>query len=108
LIQEVFERMRAAIDDIEVEVTRRRGVSAVDAVADGMAFAAQGFRAALAEIERDTEEISTEQYAAMLGVTPQSVCGWIRNGELEATRDSQSYRIRRNAKRVRRHLERAS
>ncbi len=100
MIDELFTRVRTAVADVDAEVAKRRAVSTVDAVADGMAFAAQEFRATLDDIERDTEEISTEQYAELHGVTPQTVGNWIRRGELKATREGHAWQIRRNATRT--------
>lgn len=108
MIDELFARTRAALDNVDAEVVRRHSVSSADAVADGMAFAAKQIRDSLAAIESDTVEISTEQYAKLHGVTPQTVCNWIRHKELDARREGQSYLIRRSASRTPRKLQMAS
>jgi hypothetical protein len=107
LLDNVFADLRHHLDALEVYARQRREPRDDDAVADGMDWAIERMRSAVAEIDANHEYLSTEQYAALHGdVTPQSVCNWIRKGELEAIETPNGWRIKRGA--VRRQKRSAS
>lgn len=101
MIDHIFEQLRESVKNLNSYAEKRRGISTVDPVADGIVFAAKEVSEAIDKIEKETETLSTAEYADMHGVTPQSVCTWIRSGQLEASGDPIiGYRIPRAAKRV--------
>jgi hypothetical protein len=83
------------------EAERRRAISGADPVADTLEYCAGEIAARLADV-RDDEYETVEQRAKREGVTPQTVRIWIRANQLAAEGTAKGYRIRRDARRVRR------
>lgn len=109
MIDHIFEQLRESVKNLNSYAEKRHAISSTDPVADGIAFAAKEIGEAIAKVEAETETLTTAQYAEMHGVTPQSVCTWIRAGQLEAGGDPiVGYRIPRAAKRQRPTLAKAS
>ncbi len=66
------------------EATRRRKLTPNDAGADTLDYCAAEM-ARHVELQRaGTHRLTVEQYAALKGVSEQTVRNWIRRGELEA------------------------
>lgn len=84
------------------EATRRRRLSAHDAVADALDYCAAELVEGLRQYEDPTAMLSVEAYAEMHGVTPQTVRNWIRGGELDARNTGRRWEIPRGAERRRR------
>jgi len=100
LVDDIFADLRQRLDALQVVATQRREPREDDEVADGMDWAIERIRAIVAEIDANHEYLSTDQYAALHGgITPQSVCNWIRKDELDATETPNGWRIKRGAQR---------
>ena len=86
-------------DNWSAEGTRRRHLSAHDPLADVLDYCASELRDRLQEIARDARYLSPEEYARDHRVTPQTVRGWIRTGQLEAVRTGKGWQVPRLAER---------
>lgn len=109
MLDMVLERVRALATEMRTKATERRQLHPVDAAADTCVFWALRVEALVEELAAGAETLSPEQYAALHGVSPQSVRNWSRAGELAATRGADGHwRIPRGAVRVRRIGTRAA
>jgi hypothetical protein len=97
VLDDVFADFRRHLDALEAVVRQRREPREDDAVADGMDWAIERMRSAVAEIDANHEYLSVEQYAELHNVTPQSVRTWCRKGELNAMETPNGWRIERSA-----------
>lgn len=84
------------------EAESRRRVSRLDPVADALEYCAAELIEHVRVVDGLNAVRTVEQFAADHGVTPQTVRGWIRRGELQATRTPHGWRIPRSAHRMRR------
>lgn len=84
------------------EAKKRRGISAVDSVADTLDYCAGELAARLRAIGDGDATETVEACAARHGVTEQTVRTWIRTNQLPAHRGSKGYEIPKGAERVRR------
>lgn len=85
------------------EAKKRRAISKTDPVADTLEYCAGELESRLRAVQ-DDNRLSVEQYAKLphVDVTPQTVRGWIRTGQLQALDTPKGYRIAPDAKRLRR------
>jgi hypothetical protein len=83
------------------EAEKRRRVSRHDPVADTLEFCASELSENIRAVDGPGATRTVEQYARDHGVTPQTVCRWIRRKELEAEQTPHGYRIARSAVRRR-------
>ena len=92
------------------DVKKRRAVSAVDPVADTMAYCADDLLSIVEQLSKDTEYLTPRQWAQQFpaGRRPseQSVRNWLRTGELAGVMGSNGWVIRRGATRERRPVAR--
>jgi hypothetical protein len=73
-------------------------ISQVNPVADTRAYDASELLSLLEKIEKDTEQLTTAQYAKLHKTTPQTVTAWARQGKIAATpRGARGYLIPRSA-----------
>jgi hypothetical protein len=100
--------MRSVAADWEAECVRRRRISKVDAVADAIAWCAGELLDRLQEVDGPGAMRTVDQYSRDHAVTPQTVCRWIRRGELDALRTPHGWRIARAAVRRRKRGPRAA
>lgn len=86
------------------EAEERRRISKSDPVADTLEYCAGELAARLRAIVAETEYLTPEEYAKLphIKVTPQTVRGWIRTGQLAAKEGPKGYLIPKGAERVRR------
>jgi excisionase family DNA binding protein len=84
------------------EAESRRRVSRQDPVADALEYCAAELIEHLRVVDGLNAVRTVDQFAADHGITPQTVRGWIRRGELQATRTAHGWRIPRSAQRMRR------
>jgi hypothetical protein len=78
--------IEAGIEHLATEVTKRRSVSTVDPVADGVSYAIGEFRARLATLVAPGQELTVAEWCAeqQPPVSEQAARNWIRDGELPA------------------------
>ncbi len=74
------------VEQLDDEVRRRKGVSTVDPVADGIAYATSEIKTRLRELMAPGRELSPAEWGAEQDppVTEQAVRNWIRAGALDA------------------------
>jgi hypothetical protein len=71
-----------ALKQIKDEVQRRRAVSAVDPVADGMEYVRRDLAERVQRAERAAEPVTVAEYAARHGVSASAVTKWCRAGRI--------------------------
>jgi hypothetical protein len=102
LLDDIFADLHHHLDEVEDQARGRREPRSDDPVADGMEYAIKQLRDALAEIDTNHEYLSAEQYGDLHGgVSPQTVCGWCRSGELDGIETPTGWRIKRGVQRQR-------
>ncbi|MBK8002408.1 MAG: helix-turn-helix domain-containing protein [Gemmatimonadetes bacterium] len=101
MLDQLFAATREVAGRWAAEAAERRRISATDPVADTLEYCAGKLLERLHSLDQETEWLSTEDYAVMKGVTPQTVRNWIRRGELRALRAGLGFRIRRTEERRR-------
>ena len=100
-LDRIFGTLTALAEDWKGEAARRRVLTAVDPAADVLEHCGTVLAAGLAELNAGTGNLTVIDVARLEHVTPQTVRGWIRRGELDATRTADGYRIPRSARRKR-------
>ncbi len=93
----VLSSLRGELNDWRSNAEDRRRFTPNDPVADAIDALAARLEEVTKTIERDSEIVTAEVYAALHGVTPQTVRGWCRTGELSHVRSGKKYSILRNA-----------
>jgi DNA-directed RNA polymerase specialized sigma24 family protein len=95
------ELLRAA-DEWESEAKNQRRVSAINPIADTLAYCAADLRERAAQVEAGRLSLSTVEFADAHGVAPGTVRKWIARGELNAERGADGdWHIPRSATRIR-------
>lgn len=90
--------VRTVAEGWEKEAKERRRISATDPVADALDYCASEVMGELRDIERSSRYLTTDEYAAAVGVDVQTVRRWIRAGKLAAIRAPRGYMIRHDSK----------
>jgi hypothetical protein len=83
------------------EAAKRRQISHHDPVADTLEYCAVDLAERVRVFCAINVMCTCEQYAARHNVTPQTVRGWIKRGELHATRTPHGWQIPQTARRAR-------
>ncbi len=89
------------IEQLDEEVSRRRRISNVDPVADGIAYAVAEMKTRVATVSAPGRELSPSEWGAEQDppVVEQTVRNWIRAGELEARVGPRGFLILASAER---------
>lgn len=93
--------MKSTARSWKSEAEKRRGISAVDPVADTLEYCAGELAARLRDASALDQYETVEERAKRERVTPQTVRNWIRTNQLAAEDSAKGYRIRRDAQRAR-------
>lgn len=83
------------------EAVERRRISKTDPIADTLDYCAGELAARLRDVASMTTDLTVEEYAQKVRVTPQTVRTWIRREELPAQHGPKGYRIPVTAVRTR-------
>lgn len=94
--------IETGLEQIADECRRRKGISVVDPVADGMAYAIGEIRARLTTLTAPGQELTPAEWGAEQEppISEQCVRNWIRSGELEARQGPKGFRVAAMAVRV--------
>ncbi len=94
--------IETGLDQLAEECRRRKGISQVDPVADGIAYATGEIRTRLLALAAPGQELSPAEWGAEQDppVTEQTVRNWIRAGELPARKSAKGSLVAANAVRV--------
>ncbi|MEA3246275.1 MAG: hypothetical protein U9Q74_08985 [Gemmatimonadota bacterium] len=92
--------LEEGVKQLEAEVSKRKGVSQFDPVADGIAYAAGEFKTRLATLVAPGRELTPAEWAAEQDppIAEQTVRNYIRQGRLEARRGPTGFLILANAR----------
>lgn len=99
-----LERGMTALMD---EVKRRREVTPVDAVADGIVYSLKEFKERIRVVTAPGRELTPAEWASEQDppVTEQAARKWIHLGELEARQGPRGWLIQAGAKRIKRSMK---
>lgn len=82
------------------EAEKRRRISRADPIADTLEYCAGELAARIKSAQSAETRLTVAQYASRAKVTPQTVCNWIRKGQLPAIDGPKGYLISADSKRV--------
>ena len=101
--------IETGLDQLAEECRRRKGISNVDPVADGIAYATSELRARLTTLTAPGQELTPAEWGAEQDppVTEQCVRNWIKAGELEARRGPKGFLVLAGAERRKRERKSA-
>lgn len=97
MLEGIFAQVESVAASWQLEVKKRRRVTAMDPVADTIEYCASEVRDLVSRLKSDTEQLTPAQYARIHKTTPQTVTGWCRKGKIEATPNGHGWLIPRNA-----------
>lgn len=99
-----LQEIESGLTQLDDEVRRRRNVSTVDPVADGIAYAASELKTRVGTLIAPGRELTPAEWGAEQDppVVEQTVRNWIKAGELEARMTSHGYRVLATAVRAKR------
>ena len=100
ILDDVLRSVEMLAETWSKETEHRRAVSSVDPVADTLDYVSSELREKVSELRAAKAYLSTEEYAFLNNVSPQTVRRWIKSDQLNAMQlDDGGYRIPRNARR---------
>lgn len=90
--------LEAGVKQLDAEVTRRKGVSPSDPVADGIAYATSELKTRLATLMSPGRELTPAEWGAdqIPPIAEQTVRNYIRDGRLDARRTHRGFLILAN------------
>lgn len=91
-------RLNALADTWSAEADKRRKLSAHDVGADILLYCADELRSELADTSDDDTELTAAAYAALHGVSANTVRRWCQSGALPALPVGRGWAIRRGEK----------
>jgi hypothetical protein len=96
--------LESGLAELAEEVKRRREVSTIDPVADGITFAMKTMKLRVDAVTAPGVELTPAEWGASQDppVVEQTVRNWIKAGELDARETAHGYRILASTDRVRR------
>lgn len=105
-----LQEIDSGLTQLDDEVRRRRDVSTVDPVADGIAYAVSELKTRVGTLTAPGRELTPAEWGAEQDppVVEQTVRNWIKAGELEARTSPHGYRVLATAVRMKKESVRAS
>lgn len=98
MLDVVIAQIRGLAQEWEADAKKQRRISLVNPVADTRAYDASELASLLDQIEKDTEQLTTAQFAKLHKITPQTVTAWAREKKIPAIpRGARGYLIPRSA-----------
>jgi DNA-binding transcriptional regulator YiaG len=98
MLDVVIAQIRGLSKAWEDDAKKMKRISQVNPVADTRAYDASELSSLLDQIEKDTEQLTTAQFAKMHKTTPQTVTAWARDKKIPAIpRGARGYLIPRSA-----------
>lgn len=102
LLDRLLKDVEAKAEQWETMVSQQRALTTVNPPADAVEYCAKDLRALVAKLRTNTEELTPEQFAALQGVSAETVRAWIRKKRLAARDTGRGYLIAKDATPLRR------
>lgn len=102
MLELIFAQVEGVAKSWERDVEKRRLVTAVDPVADTIAYCASEVKKLVEQLKDDTQLLTPAEFAGLHGASQQTVTTWIRMGKIPARKTGRGWKIPRSAEPPRR------